>query len=170
MKILLSNDDGYRAEGLRCLAEYLRDLAELVIVAPERNCSGASNSLTLDTPLRLTDVGDGTYFVKITASDAASNAPTTALIGELESTSFDIDNTPPRIEVQPAARAGNGMTIAFAVRDEQSAVQRVEYSLDASRYGFAARVVGESAPSLEGGWQRLGHCQLVREAGKATDD
>ena len=82
MKILLSNDDGYRAEGLRCLAEYLRDLAELVIVAPERNCSGASNSLTLDTPLRLTDVGDGTYFVNGTPTDCVHLALTGLLDDE----------------------------------------------------------------------------------------
>ena len=47
MKILLSNDDGYRAEGLTTLALALSDLAELVIVAPDRNQSGASHSLPL---------------------------------------------------------------------------------------------------------------------------
>jgi hypothetical protein len=81
-----------------------------------------------------TSVPDGTYLVKITASDAPSNSPGAALIGELESMSFDVDNTPPRVDVQPAARAGSRTTIAFAVRDEQSPVQRVEYSLDASRW------------------------------------
>jgi hypothetical protein len=81
-----------------------------------------------------TSVPDGTYFVKITASDATSNSPGTALVGELESTSFDIDNTPPRVEVQPSARVGTRTTITFFVRDEQSPVQRVEYSLDASRW------------------------------------
>ena len=46
-----------------------------------------------------TSVPDGTYVVKIAASDAPSNSPGTALVGELESVSFDIDNTPPRIEI-----------------------------------------------------------------------
>lgn len=81
-----------------------------------------------------TSVPDGTYVVRISASDAPSNAPATALTGELESTSFDIDNTAPRIEAQPATRAGTRSTIAFTVRDDQSPVQRVEYSLDASRW------------------------------------
>lgn len=81
-----------------------------------------------------TSVPDGTYVVKIAASDAPSNSPGTALVGELESVTFDIDNTPPRIDVQPAARAGVQTTILFTVRDEQSPVQRVEYSLDASRW------------------------------------
>jgi hypothetical protein len=81
-----------------------------------------------------TSVPDGTYFIKVVASDAPSNSPGTALVGELESVSFDIDNTPPRIEVQPAARAGARTTIDFVVTDNQSSVQRVEYSLDASRW------------------------------------
>lgn len=81
-----------------------------------------------------TSVSDGTYFLKVAASDAPSNSPGAALVGELESATFDIDNTPARIEVQPAARAGARTTIAFSVRDEQSPVMRVEYSLDASRW------------------------------------
>ena len=80
-----------------------------------------------------TSVPDGTYVLKISASDAPSNSPGTALTGELESVSFDIDNTPPRIEVQSPPRA-NARAIGFVVRDEHSAVQRVEYSLDASRW------------------------------------
>ena len=81
-----------------------------------------------------TSVPDGTYVIKVSASDAPSNSPGAALIGELESVSFDVDNTAPRIEVQPPARAGARTGIAFAVRDEQSPVQRVEFSLDASRW------------------------------------
>jgi hypothetical protein len=85
-----------------------------------------------------TSVPDGTYVVKISASDAASNAPGNALTGELESASFDVDNTPPHVEVQPLARAaGPRTTIVFTVTDDQSAIQRVEYSLDASRWRLA---------------------------------
>ena len=76
LRILLANDDGYRAEGLRCLAEHLRDLADIVIVAPERNCSGASNSLTLEQPLRLTKVGPEFYFVNGTPTDCVHLALT----------------------------------------------------------------------------------------------
>jgi hypothetical protein len=84
-----------------------------------------------------TSVPDGTYFVKVSASDALSNSPGAALVGELESVSFDIDNTAPRIELQPATRTGARTTITFTVRDDQSSVQRVEYSLDASRWRLA---------------------------------
>jgi hypothetical protein len=81
-----------------------------------------------------TSVPDGTYFIKVAASDAPSNSPGAALVGELESVSFDIDNTPPRIDVRPVTRAAGKVTIGFAVVDAQSPVQRVEFSLDASRW------------------------------------
>ena len=55
----------------------------------------------------------------------------------MESTSFDIDNTPPVIEIQSATRTGSRGLVKFLVRDDQSAVQRVEYSLDASRWRVA---------------------------------
>lgn len=80
-----------------------------------------------------TSVPDGTYVIKVEASDAPSNAPATALVGELESASFDIDNTPPRIEITAPAKPGS-RTIDFVVRDDHSPIQRVEYSLDASRW------------------------------------
>ncbi len=63
MKILLSNDDGYRATGLRRLKEALTGLAPLTVVAPDRNRSGASNSLTLDMPLRVKRAEDDTWYV-----------------------------------------------------------------------------------------------------------
>jgi 5'/3'-nucleotidase SurE len=53
MRILVSNDDGYRAEGLQRLVEALQPLAQVTVVAPERNRSGASNSLTLDVPVAI---------------------------------------------------------------------------------------------------------------------
>ena len=80
-----------------------------------------------------TSVPDGTYVLKIAATDAPSNSPDTSLTGELESTTFEIDNSPPRIEIQTPARP-NARIVTFVVRDESSSVQRVEYSLDASRW------------------------------------
>ncbi|MBI4475988.1 MAG: WD40 repeat domain-containing protein [Acidobacteria bacterium] len=81
-----------------------------------------------------TSVPNGTYFVKIQASDAPSNPPGMALVGELESTSFDIDNTPPTVTMQTVRRQGERYVLSFEVRDEQSPIQRVEYSLDADRW------------------------------------
>lgn len=69
MQILVSNDDGYRAEGIACLRTALRDLGVVTVVAPDRNRSGASNSLTLDVPLRVTQVEPGVHFVAGTPTD-----------------------------------------------------------------------------------------------------
>ena len=76
MKILLSNDDGFRAEGIRRLREALATLAEVTIVAPDRNRSGASNSLTLDVPLRVFESEPGVYFVPGTPTDCVHLAIT----------------------------------------------------------------------------------------------
>jgi 5'-nucleotidase len=69
VKILLSNDDGFRAEGIRRLHGELAGLGEVTIVAPDRNRSGASNSLTLDVPLRVFEVEPGVHFVVGTPTD-----------------------------------------------------------------------------------------------------
>ena len=69
MKILLSNDDGIAAEGLRSLAESLAPLGSITVVAPDRNRSGASNSLTLDAPLRVVNSAPGWYAVNGTPTD-----------------------------------------------------------------------------------------------------
>lgn len=76
MKILLSNDDGYNAKGLRTLRQELIKYATVVTVAPELNRSGASNSLTLEQPLRLTDQGDDIYSVNGTPTDCVHLALT----------------------------------------------------------------------------------------------
>ncbi len=69
MRILLSNDDGVNAKGLSCLHEHLKAMADLTVIAPDRNCSGASNSLTLTNPLRATCIENGFYSVNGTPTD-----------------------------------------------------------------------------------------------------
>ena len=76
MRILISNDDGYFAPGLACLAEHLSYVAEVVVVAPERDRSGASNSLTLDRPLKLRKAANGFYYVNGTPTDCVHLAVT----------------------------------------------------------------------------------------------
>jgi hypothetical protein len=120
----LQYDVFYRAEGETAWKPLKRGLWDPIVV--------------WDT----TSVPDGTYYVKVAALDAPSNSPATALVGEMESVSFDIDNTPPVVEVQSAVRTAPRVTVKFLVRDEQSAIQRVEYSLDASRWRVAYPVDG----------------------------
>ena len=69
MRILLSNDDGYFAPGIEHLARVLSAVAEITVVAPERDRSGASNSLTLDRPLSLKRTANGFYHVNGTPTD-----------------------------------------------------------------------------------------------------
>jgi len=76
MHILLSNDDGYFAPGLACLAELLSEIAEVIVVAPERDRSGSSNSLTLDRPLSLHKSHNGFYYVNGTPTDCVHLAVT----------------------------------------------------------------------------------------------
>lgn len=76
MRILLSNDDGYFAPGILALAEALDGLGEIVVVAPEQNRSGASNSLTLDRPVFLKQAANGFHFVNGTPTDCVHLAVT----------------------------------------------------------------------------------------------
>lgn len=81
MRILLSNDDGYFSPGIDCLAKALSAVAEISVVAPERDRSGASNSLTLDRPLSLKRAANGFHYVNGTPTDCVHLAVT----GMLES-------------------------------------------------------------------------------------
>lgn len=76
MKILISNDDGYQSPGIRCLAAALAKIAEITVVAPERDRSGASNSLTLDNPIRAMRMDDGFIRVDGTPTDCVHLAIT----------------------------------------------------------------------------------------------
>mgnify|MGYP000105687714 FL=1 len=69
MRILLSNDDGVHAKGIAVLYQALSQIAEVTVVAPDRNCSGASNSLTLMNPLRMSSLDNGFMSVNGTPTD-----------------------------------------------------------------------------------------------------
>lgn len=79
MRILISNDDGYLAPGIVALANALRPIAEIVVVAPDSNRSGSSNSLTLDRPLSAYRSENGFYFLNGTPSDCVHVALTGGL-------------------------------------------------------------------------------------------
>ena len=69
MKILIANDDGYTAAGIEALYQALHGLGELTVIAPKDNCSGSSNSLTLNRPLSVEQAHNGFYYVNGTPSD-----------------------------------------------------------------------------------------------------
>ena len=84
MNILLSNDDGYHAEGIQTLAEHLRKFANVIIVAPDRNRSAASNSLTLVEPLRPRRLDNGDYCINGTPADCVHLALNGFLTGKID--------------------------------------------------------------------------------------
>ncbi|MGH8659629.1 MAG: 5'/3'-nucleotidase SurE [Gammaproteobacteria bacterium] len=76
MLLLLSNDDGYQSPGINHLAEAFSSLGEVVVVAPDRDRSGASNSLTLDRPLQVSRAANGFMYVNGTPTDCVHIAIT----------------------------------------------------------------------------------------------
>lgn len=76
MHFLISNDDGYRATGIELLAAAMSEMGEVTVVAPDRNRSGASNSLTLDSPLYVKRAENGFFFVNGTPTDCVHLAIT----------------------------------------------------------------------------------------------
>lgn len=99
---------------------------------------------TLKTDLRDTllvwdtsSVPNGTYVLKVAASDRKSNPPDTVLTGELESNSFEIDNVAPTVQIGALRRDGTRFVVPAEIRDGDSSVTKVEYSLDAQRWQLA---------------------------------
>ncbi|WED21376.1 5'/3'-nucleotidase SurE [Vibrio sp. JC009] len=140
MKILLSNDDGVHAEGLAALAESLSDLAEVVIVAPDRNRSGASNSLTLETPLRVKQLETNVYAVQGTPTDCVHFA-----LNELMKDEFpDLVLS----GINHGANLGDDVlysgTVAAAMEGHFLGVQSIAFSLVGNKhFDTAAKVVRE---------------------------
>lgn len=94
MRVLVSNDDGVDAPGIRTLAQTLRAAAhEVVVVAPDRDRSGASNSLTLDMPIRVAQHDAGTWRVYGTPTDCVHVAITGMLEVEPDIVVSGINNT-----------------------------------------------------------------------------
>jgi 5'-nucleotidase len=83
MRILVTNDDGYRSEGIHTLAAALRRLGDVTIVAPVEEASAIGHALTLRRPLRLEPVKDGVYAVDGTPTDCVNVAITQVFTGEL---------------------------------------------------------------------------------------
>jgi 5'-nucleotidase len=94
MKILVSNDDGYQSPGLHALADALRPLGRVIVVAPDRDRSGASNSLTLDVPIRAHRLADDFYRVGGTPTDCVHLAITGLLDGEPDMVVAGINHGP----------------------------------------------------------------------------
>lgn len=149
MKILVSNDDGYRAEGVARLRAALAPLGEVTVVAPDRNRSGAGNSLTLDAPLRLMQSEPGVYFVAGTPTDCVHLGITGAL---------DIDFDMVASGINDGANLGDDVlysgTVAAAIEGRFLGLPALAFSLctsptGARRFDTAARVAEALVLSLQ---------------------
>jgi 5'-nucleotidase len=141
LRILVSNDDGYRAEGLESLAGALRPLADVTVVAPDRNRSGASNSLTLEVPLRVSSYGERCYYVNGTPTDCVHLA-----ISGL----FDFEHDMVVSGINDGANLGDDVlysgTVAAAVEGRFLGLPTMAISLvarDGRHFATAARVAAE---------------------------
>lgn len=137
MKILLSNDDGVYAQGINALAEALSDLAEIVIVAPDRNRSGASNSLTLEHALRVNQIAYNTYSVQGTPTDCVHFALNELLQGDMPDLVLS--------GINHGANLGDDVlysgTVAAAMEGHFLGVQSVAFSLvGETHFDTAAKV------------------------------
>jgi hypothetical protein len=110
------------------------DLVYTVLYRREGETTWTTLRSGLEEPILVWDttlVPNGTYFIRVIASDSPSNPPATALSGERDSATIQIDHTPPVIAVGAVRPEGTRTTIVFDVRDADSPVSRVEYSRDA---------------------------------------
>jgi sugar lactone lactonase YvrE len=96
-----------------------------------------------------TTVPNGTYFVRVVASDALGNDPALALAGELVSQAFEIDNTPPRVSAPVIKADGPSSIVTFEVADDHSPIRSVEYSLDGMQWRSVFPVDGLADSRLE---------------------
>ena len=147
MRILLSNDDGYFAPGLAALAQALAPLADITVVAPERDRSGASNSLTLDRPLMLRQAPNGFYYVNGTPTDCVHLAVTGML-----------DHMPDMVisGINHGANMGDDTiysgTVAAATEGYLLGIPSIAVSLashNARHFNTAARVVADLVQRIQ---------------------
>lgn len=146
MRILLSNDDGYLAPGLRALADALRPLAEVDVVAPDRDRSGASNSLTLELPIRAWEAEHGYIRVEGTPTDCVHLAITGLLEREPDMVIAGINSGPNMgddvIYSGTVAAATEGRFLGYPAIAISMSVHQPQY------YASGARVAAELVERL----------------------
>ncbi len=149
MKILISNDDGVYAPGLAALAKGMRDVGDVTVVAPDRNRSGVSNSLTLHRPLRAKRLDNGFYSVEGTPTDCVHLA-----VSGLLDVQFDIVLS----GINDGANLGDDViysgTVAAATEGRFLGLQAIALSLNGespTHYDTAALVAKHLVKRLTSG-------------------
>ncbi len=155
MHILLSNDDGYHAEGIQALAVELRKFAQVTIVAPDRNRSAASSSLTLIEPLRPRRLENGDYCINGTPADCVHLALNGFLSGRVDLVVSGINE---------GVNLGDDIiysgTVAAALEGRYLDLPAIAVSLDGRQhFETAARVISDLIPKLHSGL--LNHREIL---------
>jgi len=141
--ILVSNDDGIEAEGLACLTRSLQGLGEVVVVAPARNHSGASHSLTLGRPLKVRRTAPGWFAVEGTPADCVN-------LGF-----FRLSGRPPDLVV-------SGINAGLNIGDDVAYSGTVAAALEGALLGRPGMAVSMDRASLGGdGWTAAGEVALL---------
>ncbi|QEH17265.1 5'/3'-nucleotidase SurE [Histophilus somni] len=146
MHILLSNDDGIQAEGIKTLAKELRKFAQVTVVAPDRNRSAASSSLTLVEPLRPMKLDNGDYSINGTPADCVHLALNGFLSGQIDLVVSGIN---------AGVNLGDDViysgTVAAALEGRHLSLPAIAVSLDGRQhYESAAIIVSQLIPKLYG--------------------
>ncbi len=146
MKILISNDDGYQSTGIRTLATALESYGDITIVAPDRNRSGASNSLTLQSPVRVNRMQDNAYSVNGTPTDCVHMGITGL---------FDFDHDMVVSGINHGANLGDDIlysgTVAAAMEGRFLGLPAIAISLlghQPQHFDAAAKVAGQLVKQL----------------------
>ncbi|MEC7643513.1 5'/3'-nucleotidase SurE [Idiomarina sp.] len=147
MKILLSNDDGVHAPGIHALYQALKSIAEVRVIAPDRNCSGASNSLTLHNPLRLQQLDNGFYSLNGTPTDCVHIGTNSPFAEEVDLVVSGINDGP---------NMGDDVfysgTVAAAMEGRFKGLPAIAVSMGGrghDYYDTAAQVVAELVETME---------------------
>ena len=147
MKILLSNDDGVHAPGIHVLYHALKEVADVRVIAPDRNCSGASNSLTLHNPLRLQKLDNGFYSLNGTPTDCVHLGTNSPFADEVDLVVSGINDSP---------NMGDDVfysgTVAAAMEGRFKGLPAIAVSMGGKGHDYydtAGRVVAEMVAAME---------------------
>ena len=131
MRILVTNDDGCDAPGIRALADALQDLGEVFVAAPEKNCSGASSSLTLEGSIRVNEIRPRVFRISGTPTDCVHLALTNGLLND----------TPPDIVVSGINNGENMGDDTIYSGTVAAAMEAALFSIPAFAFSMAAKPV-----------------------------
>lgn len=141
MKLLVSNDDGVHAPGIEALHAALKEIAQVRVIAPDRNCSGASNSLTLHNPLRVQRLPNGFYSLNGTPTDCVHLGTNSPLADDVDLVVSGINDGP---------NMGDDVlysgTVAAAMEGRYMGLPAIAVSMGSRGHDYyetAARVVAE---------------------------